>query len=1380
MDFNPFKLSQSGSQSQVNKVVLNLHNWFVSKKQDWEEEFKNYLSAERKEMLLDIPEDFVGEYKQASTFQKLPYVLYSQKIASLIKSGFIQVKSSAEQDQILSLLKDFPIILEKETATKFQSDYLPELAILAFRRGSGYLIQLLKYAKLQKEKERILFLDLAVVIGHLADHFDLEITYELTLLHRSFILLQDETKRNYKDVSTFIGLVEGNFIGFYDDSQGVYNTKFMEQASPLYHLLVTVVQINKKYLLNYFDYLESKKQRPKFASILSIYAEHYRKITNLIQNTLSPNQKRILNKITFDLINNLDLIGATEDTLREASSFIKLLLSKIDLFEPIYFVYITNYLSNIPNIQKSIPVLNKILNYLNKRETEALIVQNLINEIGENVAFLDAPQCELVLSKMPKEVEAALIQFQSLTFWNTLTEVFKLEDVLEEEGIEIFLHLIHYFEDIQDINKYLAQIYKILLENNRNGHLHIKILFDLEQVYSTLRDFTAETNIPPKIKTFEILIKIFDKIVYNDCISFLKHKGIERLVKSVLTSAEPVQSLTNLNQYLDNYQLVERRYLVEIYIILQSIFFGVSDADDLKTSLIYSIKIITLVPIENRFTFIQEDLSRLLRILVGPHLESRLILLIDTLKLLENRRFTPRFINKIVPVLFQHFGKEQDELKRSLQWAVDIYNKNGDESLIFSRLERKMVFQIETVGKRMSSVPRLITQITSRMGVRESQVEEFIKMLKAIALKFSKLEMMMPQQRIGSTRMVVSQGKSEDKNITEIIERFLRDGINKLVFILSKYQSVHDLFQDEGENTLMYYLDKVMPLDTITQEDMNVAFGSKPVLFEKRGLIFMNQLLPHTVVLLDGDHEKIINSLNLIIEQMERQYGMMDISSSWFPRFAPEIKQMNTNRLAKWQAQQLSKLHNTFVDAFHTIIEENYETDNIFRIFTTKLNHITTEEQHFYDLELALKGSIKKALGNIMIGENANNAISEFIHTVVHEVSNESYIRNLADNFTLKENYREWSKKFNDIEDVILFYSSLSKGDIPEKFNWMKSEAWYKSIIDEAWASKDGIKLFGSQKNKSEYFENLPRKRLLISQWFQKWTQQNLGPFGICFFELLSLGLQIEHVFGLMIKILAYGENYLLPQTEDELSIKVPAKVIFLRKLVKELPHIRTDLLRIPPTQRLKQFETSVYKMLIEKLEESAIQSRVADTLELLNLVPEQATISFFMSTIKTIPKPHYYSNMILFILYHIVSRELKKLIPIPDDIIQETNKIIGIAEYQDLYSHCGNLSERLSQIAISRGLVSQEIADKIQAEMAEKQKEDINLLSVLMEFTLDPDKIKLLALIEDNEDVMQLLQNDYNILLLVRQKSHHPELPNILASGVSNPKQLHARLQSL
>ena len=232
------------------------------------------------------------------------------------------------------------------------------------------------------------------------------------------------------------------------------------------------------------------------------------------------------------------------------------------------------------------------------------------------------------------------------------------------------------------------------------------------------------------------------------------------------------------------------------------------------------------------------------------------------------------------------FRDDLELMKTNFDWAISIYNKNADERQILERIEGKMQTQIREVGQKMRSIPAIIGKIADELQVEEAAVDNFIKSLRNISIKFTELEMLMPEQKIGATRLSGIVLKTEI-TVDQIINRFMSEGIRTLVTVLYRYPKIMDLFIGDE---LFNMIKQVMPIDTISHEDLSIAMGKKPVLFEERGYEFVINVLPAVIEAANGDIEIVKKTLLEIVRLVRSEINTQDLGVGFLKRLAKQLK----------------------------------------------------------------------------------------------------------------------------------------------------------------------------------------------------------------------------------------------------------------------------------------------------------------------------------------------------------------------------------------------------------------------------------------------------------------------------------------------------------
>lgn len=911
-----------------------------------------------------------------------------------------------------------------------------------------------------------------------------------------------------------------------------------------------------------------------------------------------------------------------------------------------------------------------------------------------------------------------------------------------------------------------------------------------------------------KMGIIMVFVSIADSLLYNEAVKFIGVPDMERsemhqLLECFTNHTHPLTDLVYLLEEIRHRKMIDRLELIRIARLLEETCE--------RKELVINAKVQR--KLRSKFTdvarslptseaveqFFQNGLRELMELVITSHPLHKLDAILAAIKHLKYPEFVLRFLVKIAPMIVASFEKDLELTRENLQWAVSIYNKNADETAIMEELEDKMKGQIKSVGKRLGAIPNLIRELARGLGAEEEDIQSLIKAMRKISIKFAELEMLAPEHKVGMAKITFnSSQKQEGRSVRQIVNRFMTEGINNIITALFHYKSAMSLFFDEKKG-IIYYLDLIMPVDNISQEDLTVALGEKPILFEERGFVFINEILPMSIEAVEGDPEKLHEIFDTIVQAVKREIFASDLGVRYLRNCADELRGLSTKRrlrhgiekILEWKpaisvgAQLKEMLAKTEVKSTHE------KLGNILDILKN--------QKEFENAIIGFQKSLLDEINRITRPAHVSSAIVQrltgHLQTILSHLGSEKNMEAFLDARDENDAYfQDWVAHIKSQDDFIHWFRRLNQGKISERLEWVRETKWYQSVKKDYWRSSYKNAFWGKIISLFVKFEKVDEYDKVIERQFKAWYNQNIYLLGKLLVHSIVMGdnmAQPLHVFARHVhKVIDYdvvqnGERMyarwvFLQECQELTATLTPRDRIFSdgehfsledRLVNRVIPALNNQVLATFLNDRLNTVHNEYRHM---------VRQELARRLEHVEAIDPDASLTH--QRFQFLQKYFDHFLMGLVVLNSIGNPEEEARIR--RNLLDKTWLFGGQKEPRTIEQEIDvfqlELLGELKDLWRREGILTREQVEKIEQEMPEEYQESIDALQVLMTWTMDPMKMMLLSEIDEQPVLMKAISKDGQLMGLLDKLAADSRVVPLVQELGNQPERLKTALQGL
>ncbi|OQY29853.1 MAG: hypothetical protein B6244_02520 [Candidatus Cloacimonetes bacterium 4572_55] len=909
-----------------------------------------------------------------------------------------------------------------------------------------------------------------------------------------------------------------------------------------------------------------------------------------------------------------------------------------------------------------------------------------------------------------------------------------------------------------------------------------------------------------KMSIIMVFVSIADNLLYKEAVRFtsmpdMNSSEMRQLLDRFFAHQHPVNDLIYLLEEIRQRKMIDRLDLIRVTLVLEQICRRKHLVLNRKQQRALRGKFTDLVRSlpTNEVTdqFVENGLQDLMELVLKNNPLRKLDALIEAVQGLKYPDFILRFLTKIVPMIIASFDKDLELTKENLQWAVSIYNKNADETAIMEELEDKMKGQIKSVGKRLRAIPHLIQELAKGWGASDKDIHNLVLAMRKISIKFTELELLSPEHKVGMAKITMqTDQKRDDRSITQIVNRFMREGISNIITSLLHHQTALPLFL--AEDGVIHYLDKIMPIDTISQEDVTVALGEKPILFEERGFVFISEILPMSIEAVEGDPDKLRRIFDMVAQTVRRDILASDLGVRYLQNCAKQLRRLGVTRrlrqsiekIMEWKpaisvGNHLKKLHAKNIPG-----SKEDELEKILDIFE--------REKQYENAIVSSKKALAEECGKVCKAAHLNHTIEQrLVHHLQIVMSHlgseqamEDFINAMDDG---DPTFREWNQHISSLDEFIHWYRRLSAGKISSQLEWVRETNWYHHVKKDYWKFSYKYPWWGKIVSLFRKFENVDKYDKVIELHFKQWFEKKVHLLGRLLINCIALGDEMVnpmHLLAIRIQNLLTGDI----TVESE---RIPARVAFLQvfqKLTADLTprdrifaegeHFTLEdrlVSRVIPDLNRKVGECYLEDRLAQVPSEfeAEVRRRLTDRLGKIHPTENKSTLQNRFEFLEGC-FDHYLMSVI--VLTSVGNPEKQRRIE--ERLTQNTWLFGGVGRPRTIEREIDVFSKEfltlLKELWQNEGVLSKEQVAKIEKEMPEEYQESIDALQILMTWTMDPNKIILLGEIDEQPILMKAISEDGELMSLLDSLADQPSALSLVKQMGGRPDLLKEALKKL
>ncbi len=956
----------------------------------------------------------------------------------------------------------------------------------------------------------------------------------------------------------------------------------------------------------------------------------------------------------------------------------------------------------------------------------------------------------------------------------------------------------------------LSRLTRLLTKFSKNVGVYVDLCIHLGEFLNARLPLRVNQPlsfalVEEKIGLTMIIVAMADSFLFNDAARFfgvpdMEHSAMQQLLEEYIDRPRSLTELTFLLEEVLQHKMIDRFTVIQVALIMNEICrmkdLQIGPAKQRVIRARFT-ELTRLLPNAGEIDqFITQGLKDLMLITLTRHPIERLDAIIEATKSLQFPDFVLRFLIKIAPMIVMNFERDMELTRENLQWAVSIYNKNADEAAIMEELEDKMKGQIRNVGKRLGSIPSMIRELAKGLGAVEEDVNNLIKAIRLISIKFAELEMLAPEHKVGMSKITMQKGEvTESRTVKHIVNRFMKEGINNIITALFHYNSAMPLFLDE--TGILYYLNLVMPVDSISQEDITVALSDKPVLYEERGFVFVNEILPMSIEAVEGDPAKLKLIFDTIVEAVRKDVFASDLGVRYLQNCATSLRHLSTRYRLKTSVDRILEWKPAISvggKLKEMVANERAATPE------TRLQEILDvlkKHKEFENALMSLQDPLSQECARITLAVGVPRTIHEKLvanlQKILSHLGSAHEMRNFMDVMDDSDpTFSEWAKHIKDRDEFVNWYRMLSQGRIIEKYAWMRETSWYKNIKKDYWQQTVKKSFMTKIFSMFAKFEEESEHDKVIEQHFKDWFDKHLHVLGNLLVSCILLGDNIIRPSQLFAKYLPLVLNYPLQIGGIEQS----ARWFFMQECQQVIATLTPRDRIFADTSEHFSLEERVANRIVPELNKKVVAAYLEASIQTVpseyqNLVRDHITPRLEMLTDtpeKTADElrfefiTEYFDHLVL---AHIVlasagnPEEEKK---IRQHLTQKTWLYGGkkspraIEQEIDVFNH--EMLGKLKDLWQREGVLTKEQVAKIEQEMPEEYQESIDALQVLMMWTMDPMKVMLLSELDGQPTLMKAISKDGELLLLLDTHGADSRIMALVRKLGGQPDQLKQALQ--
>lgn len=970
--------------------------------------------------------------------------------------------------------------------------------------------------------------------------------------------------------------------------------------------------------------------------------------------------------------------------------------------------------------------------------------------------------------------------------------------------------LIYILEQDYPLNE-LRTLTKMLEKFNKNIMLYMETSVRVGRFLN--EKLTRRANIrltqellKEKMGIMMVFVSIADGLLYEEAVKFIRYPDpynseMYQLLDSFTNHERPMTDLVYLLEELRQRKMIDRLVLIRITRLLemtcQARNITVTSRMQRALRERFTDLVQSLPTSADSEQFVENGLQNMIELVITKDPIQKLDATIAAVKKLKYPDFILRFLLKIAPMIISSFERDLELTHENLQWAVSIYNKNADEEAIMEELEEKMKGQIQSVGKRLGAIPNLIRQLAKGLGAAEDDVQNLVRAMRKISIKFAELEMLAPEQKVGTAKITMQQTRQQTGSVQQIVNRFMREGINNIITALFHYKDAFPFFFDD-ESGIIRYLDLIMPVDTISQEDVTVALGEKPILFEERGFVFINEILPMSIEAVEGDPDKLRRIFDTIVRAVQREIFTSDLGVRYLKNCANHLRHMSTRyRLAQSASRILEWKPSISIGVY---LKELAKDDALFdpqKRFETIL-HILDQQKDVENTIIKYQKIMQNEIGVITHPANLSKIVVQRMlvnyQTVLSYLTDPAVMEKFTDVYNSSDvHFGRWTAKLPTKDDFIFWLRRMNTGKLTDRLEWMKTTPWYLELKSNYWRESYRNRFFGWIMSLFIKFENLPNHDEIVAAEFSKWIDSNFHLFGRLLLASIALGetmVQPSQLFARCIDRVIPTKVEIQSEFKDARWCFLEESLVHLKNLTvrdkifsEENRYSLEDRLTknvIPDINNLAvlTFKTKCIARIPAEYRDR-IQTELDRRLDFLQADEERSAADKKFEFLNEYFDHYVFGHIILASVGDPVEEQkIHRVLLEKTWLFGGQDESRTIEQEIDVFQR--ELLSAMKELWSRQGVLSKEQVAKIEQEMPEEYQESIDALQVLMTWTMDPMKIMLLGEIDEKPTLMKAISQDGVLMSLLDSKAADPRVLPLVQEIGNDPARLKQALQSL
>ncbi|RMH70263.1 MAG: hypothetical protein D6675_09910, partial [Gemmatimonadetes bacterium] len=724
------------------------------------------------------------------------------------------------------------------------------------------------------------------------------------------------------------------------------------------------------------------------------------------------------------------------------------------------------------------------------------------------------------------DIRRAILERQEIAFFEQLIRLLNVDKLRPTEFAQNFLSpVIAYLNLLTFPLTEFSAIVQDLTGKKKVAPQRLRIALEvgtyLEKHYDYFRNLSeAQDKLAFKVSIIRHFTEIGELLGITECERFLhaeadKPSIMIRYLGQMSYNRAPIANIGMLVSQLQPRNVPQRVLIVHLGALIEERLGA--KLREVDSGDLYDLREKTMILCEridrkSQFKFIEEGLGSLLdRIFSQDQMITLLTRLINALDTMQRPELIPRFLNRVAPSIVENFGSDPDLMYDNLCWAINIYDKNASESLIFSGLEDKMKSQMRHVGEKLLALPGIIRRTAKEMGASEDDVRQLMSSLRQISIQFAELEMMTPEQQIGTSHVINIQKKSKT-TVKEVTNRFLDTGVGTIVAVLLRYPKAIQLFQNRKEN-IPEMLNIVMPVDTISSEDVSIALGSasKPVLYEERGLIFIQAVVPAAIEAANGLPEIAQDLLWQIVRSLQREIRNIDLGVSFLQNCAETLQNYAIQRILFQTVLQVESLRGR-IQHFDTLqrlakkampYHEKEDAHPDPETLRALVQAAVKSDQAKTDLHKQIIKEIDQLLNGISFEPQILDRLRYHASQVLLTMGDAGQVKSLVEESQVNDpDLAGWRGQIADQKAFVFWLKRMEEGLISKEIEWMRDSEWY-ALMARQYLEQMGSRLPAIIRSAKD-FEKIANKQEIIRYYFEEWEHEKLGLLGLLVFRALA------------------------------------------------------------------------------------------------------------------------------------------------------------------------------------------------------------------------------------------------------------------------------------